>query len=376
MSLFCRMIFSKRSATFWDQALGAQDRRGVSLTPLSLEDLAGFGEDDHLAAFRVFVQSCAVIAEKTPPLRKGAAASAALEAIAHAALRQEDLNAAQARRFFEAHFRPFHISAHGPSVDNEGFLTGYYEPIVEGSLTASRDFTAPVLARPDNLECLSPYPSRAAIEAGAIEGFSAPVIWLRDRVEVFLVQVQGSARIRLTDGKVLRLVYAGRNGQPYTSIGRILIESGEIAKIDMSLAALKHWIRAHGQNQGDAGLELMQRNKSYVFFALQEDSDPAVGPTGGQGTRLTALRSIAIDRAIWPYGLPFWIAADLPWQSSSVSPFRRLLIAQDTGSAIVGPTRVDIFFGSGDDAGARAGDIRHAGDVVVLLPAGEDRTGA
>ena len=161
------MISSKKSATFRDQALGAQERRGVSLTPLSFEDLAGFSADDHLAAFRVFVQSCAVIAEKTPPLRKGAAASAALEAIAHAALRQEDLNAAQARRFFEAHFRPFHISAHGPGVDNEGFLTGYYEPIVEGSLTASHDFTAPVLARPDNLESLSPYPTRAAIEAGS-----------------------------------------------------------------------------------------------------------------------------------------------------------------------------------------------------------------
>src|SRR5208282_556874 len=160
MSLFCRMISSKKSATFGDQAIGAQDRRGVSLIPLSFEDLAGFGEDDHLAAFRVFVQSCAVIAEKTPPLRKGAAASAALEAIAHAALRHEDLNAAQARRFFEAHFRPFHVSAHGPGVDNEGFLTGYYEPLVEGSLTASRDFTPPVPARPDNPDSPSPYPTR------------------------------------------------------------------------------------------------------------------------------------------------------------------------------------------------------------------------
>ncbi len=140
----------------------------------------------------------------------------------------------------------------------------------------------------------------------------------------------------------------------------------------MSLAALKHWIRAHGQNPGDAGLALMQRNKSYVFFALQEDCSPASGPTGGQGISLTALRSIAIDRAIWPYGLPFWIAADLPWRELTPSPFRRLMIAQDTGSAITGPARADIFFGSGDDAGARAGDIRHGGDIVVLLPAGEE----
>jgi membrane-bound lytic murein transglycosylase A len=350
----------------------AQDRRGLLLTPLTFEDLAGFGEDDHLEAFRVFVQSCASIAASAPPPRKGVAASAALKTIAHAALHQEVRDTAQARRFFETHFQPFRVAAKGPAPSISGFLTGYYEPIVEGSLSRSRDFTAPVLARPGNLDSLTPYPGRAAIEAGAIEHHTTPVGWLRDRVEVFLVQVQGSARVRLADGKVLRLVYAGRNGQPYTSIGRILIESGEIT--DMSLAALKQWIRAHGQNPGDAGLTLMHRNSSYVFFALREEDDSAVGPTGGQGIGLTALRSIAIDRALWSYGLPFWIAAELPWRSASASPFRRLMIAQDTGSAITGPARADIFFGSGDDAGARAGDIRHAGDVVVFLPAAEGRT--
>jgi len=186
--------------------------------------------------------------------------------------------------------------------------------------------------------------------------------------------VQGSARVRLADGSLLRLAYAGRNGHPYTSIGRILIDTGEIAEADMSLATLKQWIRAHGQNPGDAGALLMHRNKSYVFFSLHEECEPARGPIGGQGISLTALRSIAVDRAIWTYGLPFWIAADLPWRGSSPSPFRRLMIAQDTGSAITGPARADIFFGSGDDAGARAGDIRHAGDVVVFLPAAEGRT--
>jgi membrane-bound lytic murein transglycosylase A len=357
-------------------APGAQDRPGLLLTPLSFEDLAGFGQDDHLETFRVFLQSCASIAAQTPPLRNGVAASAALKTIAHAALRQEVRDAAQARRFFEAHFRPFRVSAKGPAPSISGFLTGYYEPMVEGSPSPSRDFTAPVLARPGNLESLMPYPDRAAIEAGAIEHHTAPVVWLRDRVEVFLVQVQGSARVRLADGKLVRLVYAGRNGLPYTSIGRILIERGEITEAAMSLAALKQWIRAHGQNPGDAGLTLMQRNRSYVFFALEAESDPARGPTGGQGIGLTGLRSIAIDRTLWPYGLPVWIAAELlPWQGSSVSKFRRLMIAQDTGSAIVGPARADIFFGSGDDAGARAGDIRHAGDIVVFLPAAEGRTG-
>jgi membrane-bound lytic murein transglycosylase A len=352
-------------------APGARDLRGLSRTRLSFADLADFGRDDHLEAFQVFARSCAAIAAKKSPLRNGAPATPALYAIANAALRQEVREPAQARRFFERHFRPFRVSRQGRGAENAGFLTGYYEPIVEGSLTASRDFIAPVLGRPDNLNALAPYPDRAAIEAGAIERHSPAIVWLRDRVEVFFAQVQGSARVRLADGSRRRLTYAGRNGHPYTSIGRILIDTGEIAEADMSLAALKQWIRAHGQNPGEAGAALMHRNKSYVFFSLCEECEPTRGPIGGQGISLTALRSIAVDRAIWTYGLPFWVAADLPWRGASASPFRRLMIAQDTGTAIEGPARADIFFGSGDDAGARAGDIRHAGAVVVLLPAEE-----
>lgn len=353
-----------------DSAAGTRDLRGLSLTRVSFADLAGFRQDDHLEAFRVFARSCAAIAAKKKPLRNGAPATPALYAIANAALRQEVREPTQARRFFERHFRPCHVSACA-GVRNAGFLTGYYEPIVEGSSLRTPNFTAPVLGRPDNLHALAPYPDRAAIEAGAIERHTAPIVWLRDRIEVFLAQVQGSARVRRADGSFLRLAYAGRNGHPYASIGRILIDTGEIAEADMSLAALKQWIRAHGQNPGDAGAALMHRNKSYVFFSPHEECEPARGPIGGQGISLTALRSIAVDRAIWTYGLPFWIAADLPWRGSSPSPFRRLMIAQDTGSAITGPARADIFFGWGDDAGARAGDIRHAGDVVVLLPAEE-----
>jgi membrane-bound lytic murein transglycosylase A len=350
--------------------MGTQDRRELRFSCLSFADLEDFGQDDHLEAFQVFARSCASIDAKQSPLRKGAPATAALRAVAHEALRQEVHEPAQARRFFERHFQPCRVSACA-GARTAGFLTGYYEPIVDGSLARSRDFPAPVFGRPNNLNALAPYPDRAAIESGAIERHAPVIVWLRDRVEVFLAQVQGSARVRLADGSYRRLRYAGRNGHPYTSIGRILIESGEIPEADMSLAALKQWIRAHGQNPGDAGTLLMHRNKSYVFFSFGEECEPACGPIGGQGISLTALRSIAVDRAIWSYGLPFWIAADLPWRGSTSSPFRRLMIAQDTGSAITGPARADIFFGSGDDAGARAGDIRHTGDIVVLLPAGE-----
>lgn len=352
-------------------ALAAQERRrNFSLAPLSFSDLSGFDQDDHLEAFRVFVCSCTAIATATPPLRRGTAPSVALHALARDALRKEIRSAGQARVFFETNFRPFRVLAK-EATQGGGFLTGYYEPIAEGSLTPTADFTAPVLARPDNLNALTPYPDRAAIEAGAIEGHTKPLVFLRDRIEVFLAQVQGAARVRLPDGTVLRLVYAGRNGHPYTSIGRILIDSGEISEADMSLGAFKAWVRAQGQNPGDPGLALMHRNRSYVFFEIREESDASCGPIGGQGLSLFPLRSIAIDRRIWSYGLPFWIAADLPWQSAFVSPFRRLMVAQDTGSAIIGPARADIFFGCGDDAGARAGDVRHNGEVIVLLPAQE-----
>jgi membrane-bound lytic murein transglycosylase A len=228
------------------------------------------------------------------------------------------------------------------------------------------------------------------------------LVWLRDAVEVFMIQVQGSAKVRLADGQWLRLVYAGRNGQPYTSIGRILVDEGHIHAADMSLAALKGWIRARGQKFGEPGRALMQQNRSYVFFAAQSCADLEEGPIGGAGVSLSPLRSIAVDRTIWSYGLPFWIEADIPWtrafssevdagsrkenaskqesrtsfrfhrnekgSSGGPSPFRRLMIAQDTGSAILGPARADLYFGSGDEAGRLAAGIRHPARIVVLLP--------
>jgi len=340
-----------------------------SLERLELSRLQGFEEDDLFAAFDVFLRSCKAIAEGTPPLRGAANTPLALQSIARAALRSAISDSATAKWFFKTNFRPFRIKP--KESGGTGFLTGYYEPFVEASLVRTSAFLAPVLGWPHNFHRHELLPPRAAIEAGALDGRAQPILWLRDLVEVFLAQVQGSARARLADGTGLRLIYAGRNGHPYTSIGRLLMENGEIPESEMSLAALKYWIRTHGQNEGEAGLALMRRNQSYVFFTLAADDGEGSGPIGGQGIALSPLRSIAIDRAIWPYGLPFWISAELPWQSQSTSCFRRLMITQDTGSAIIGPARADIFFGSGDDAGARAGDIRHGCDMTVFLPAKE-----
>jgi membrane-bound lytic murein transglycosylase A len=340
-------------------------------------ELSGFADDDHAEVFRVFQKSCGAIVGEWPNLRQAAPPSATLKSVARLALESNALGAAQARSFFETHFQPCRVKGADTTGRGRGFFTGYYEPVVEGSLTRTDRFTAPVLAPSPDLmiertsteASITACPDRATIEALAENGRGQPIAWLKDKVEVFFAQVQGSARLRLEDGRQIRLIYAGRNGWPYTSIGRILIETGEIAPADMSLARIKQWIRDHGQEPGGRGAALMAQNKSYVFFRLGEDRDPASGPLGGEGIPLTPLRSIAIDRSYWTYGLPVFLSADFSVQDGG--KFRRLMIAQDTGTAIVGPARADIFFGTGDEAGTRAGNIRHYGDFVVLLPKAE-----
>jgi membrane-bound lytic murein transglycosylase A len=356
------------------------------LQPSRFEALAGFAEDDALAAWTAFHDWARATLAGAPSLRAAQAASQRLIATARAALAAQANTEQAARRFFVEHFRPWRVVS--DAADGAGFLTGYYEPLVEASLTPTAAFSAPLLARPGDLVsfapggappgfeaslaagqrladgALRPYPDRAAIETAG----GTAVAWLADPVEVFFAQVQGSARLKLAGGREARLVYDGRNGQPYTSIGRLLIEAGEIGEQDMSLARLKAWLRANGLGPGDKGRAILQRNRSYVFFRVEADSDPSLGPIGGAGIALTPLRSIAIDRTIWSYGLPFWIDAQLPWEGEALSPFRRLTIAHDTGSAILGAARADIFFGGGERAGARAGAIRHRGDFFVLLP--------
>ncbi|MDE2018520.1 MAG: MltA domain-containing protein, partial [Hyphomicrobiales bacterium] len=268
--------------------------------------------------------------------------------------------------------------------------TGYYEPEIAGATAPSPAFPAPVFARPSDLVAfapgdgpahldpafagarrrpggaLEPYPDRAAIYADALGPGAEVAAWLEDDVEVFMAQVQGSARLRLDGGGTARLVYDGRNGRPYVSIGASLIADGSIAPAAMSLANLKAWLRAAGLKPGEAGRARLERNPSYVFFRLERDVDPALGPIGGAGLALTPLRSIAVDRTLHAYGTPIFVGAELPWHEPSPEPFRRLTIAQDTGSAIVGPARFDLFMGSGDEAGARAGDIRHEGRAWAL----------
>jgi membrane-bound lytic murein transglycosylase A len=350
------------------------------LEALSFADLPGWESDDHAAALRAFGRTCEpILAGKLEPVASNP------DNLRSACRTARDVPAEpdKARRFFERSFEPVEVVP----ASGAGFLTGYFEPEVEGSLEPSAAFPTPLLARPDDLVSfapgeggpgldprlaaarrtsagLEPYPDRAAIESGALGARARPVAFVRDPVELFIIQVQGSARLRLPDGSTLRVAYDGRNGHPYTSIGRILVERRHVPLAEMNLERLTSWLR---DNPAEAA-EIMRRNRSYVFFRRADEIAPGDGPIGGAGIPLTPMRSLAVDRSIWSYGLPVWLEGELPRAGEGAEPLRRLMIAQDTGTAIVGPARGDFFFGSGPEAGTRAGLLRHPVRFVVLRP--------
>ncbi|WP_371348299.1 murein transglycosylase A [Ancylobacter sp. IITR112] len=355
------------------------------LEPIAFAALPGWAGDDHEKALATFRRSCAVLAKKPDLVTPPRPLFTALRPICARAVRlPKKPGDAAARRFFEREFRPYIIAA----LDRpEGFLTGYYEPEVEGSRTRSDIFATPLYARPTDLIIETPpgggpptnksgafrevdgarvpYFDRAAIEDGALGDRAEVVAWVRDPADAFFAHIQGSVRVRLPDGEVLRLNYDGHNGQPYTPIGRLLIERGLVPREQMSMDAIRAYIAAHPQE----GRDLMRQNRSYVFFRVARELGPEDGAVGAQGLPLTAGRSLAVDKAIHVYGTPIFLDAELPTGPDGASqPFERLMIAQDTGSAIIGPARGDIFFGAGKEAGATAGRVQHPGRFVLLLP--------
>ena len=362
----------------------------AALEPVDFAALEGWAGDDHAAAFATFRKSCTKLAAGTDIVRPPRSMFAALRQVCAKARRlRAPVSAAKARAFFEAEFRPLRIGPVEASTTAvaDGFLTGYYEPEVEGSRTRSADYAAPLYRRPPDLIAapppkgappsnkgqafrrengeLVPYYDRAAIEDGALAGRGLEICWIKDPSDAFFAHIQGSVRVRLAEGGVLRLNYDGHNGQAYTPVGRLLVERGLVPREKMSMDAIRSYIADHP----DEGLELMRANRSYVFFRIAHELSPEDGAMGAQGLPLTPGRSIAVDRALHVYGTPFFVEAALPLDSAQAAdPFQKLMIAQDTGSAIIGPARADLFFGAGDEAGSVAGRIRHPGRFAVLVP--------
>jgi len=353
--------------------------------PVDWADVDGWASDDHAAAFATFLTSCRVLGGRQRPSRDVPVIAAALRDICDRAKAAIPLDEDGARKFFEDNFRPLRINRIG---DADGFLTGYYEPIIEGSRVPTGEFTAPLYRRPPNLVVNGrkpgdafpskgvkvgrrvgrrktvPYYDRGEIEDGALDGWHLEICWLHDQVDVLFAQIQGSARIRLEDGTILRVNYDSHNGWPYTPVGRVLIDRKIIPKDEMSMQRIREWMEANP----DQAKDVRRQNKSYVFFRITElaTEDEA---EGAEGVPLVPGRSIAVDHALHVYGTPFFIAADLPLASEkSGIKFRRLMFAQDTGSAIVGPARADIYFGAGEEAARMAGRIKNPGQFVMLLP--------
>jgi membrane-bound lytic murein transglycosylase A len=358
---------------------------GSQYSPVAWADIAGWSDDDHLQAYKAFRLSCKPIAAQRNPPADPKALGISLRDPCRSARATELSDGAKAKTFFEQQFQPLRISRLG---EGDGFVTGYYEPVIDGSRTQTDVYTVPVYRRPSNLfvrgfkqdspslpnkgqvfrkigrRKLVPYYDRAAIEDGAIAGRGLEICWLKNQTDLLFSQIQGSARVRLEDGSTVRINYDAHNGYPYTAVGRILIDRGIIPKEQMSMQKIREWM---DQNP-DGANELRRQNQSYVFFREVQlsDKDEAVG---AQGVPLTPGRSIAVDKALHVYGTPFFIEGELPIESErSKTPFHRLMIAQDTGSAITGPARADLYFGAGVEAGKVSGRLRHNMHFVILVP--------
>ena len=349
---------------------------------LSFQSLPDWPAVDPTPAFLAFSRSApALLTDSAGP------DAAPLRRAAEAALGEPARSSLEARRFFERFFRPFQ-RGEAPA----GFLTGYYEPELPASRTRSVAFPVPLFRAPADLlrlspdaplpegledaqgfarrdpetGRLSPYPDRAAIEAGSLEGQGLELVWLADAVDAFFVHVQGSARLRLGDGTTMRVGYAAKNGHRFTAIGRVLVAEGELPLEAADMTGIRRWLSAHPERAP----ALMRRNRSFIFFREVEGADPDAGPIGAQGVALTPMASLAVDPAFTPYGMP--ILVDAPTLRMGDAPFRQLLVAQDTGSAIRGEERGDLFVGSGERAGTLAGAIRHPARWTVLRPADEE----
>ncbi len=306
---------------------------------LDFEGLDGWHADTHRAALTSFLATCDKL---TDPLWRPICAFAA----------DAGASDASAKAFFELFFKPV-VVGNPPAL-----FTGYYEPELNGSLTRSARFAYPIYRRPPELKDGQVFHDRASIEAGALRGRGLEVAWLEDPVEVYFLHIQGSGRIKLPNGAVMRVGYGGRNGHAYRSIGQEMIRRGTHTPDQLSAQEIRAWVRANGR----AGSDMLNYNPSYIFFRKLDDLPADKGPIGAMGRSITAMRSVAIDPDFTPLGTPVWVEKD------GRDPIRALMVAQDTGGAIKGPQRADIFYGTGDGAGDAAGTVKDGGRLIMLLP--------
>ena len=351
------------------------------LQPAVFSALPGWTTGTHADAMPALAKSCGRL--KSMPAGRSLGAgeltgSASEWRALCAAAAETPSDDAAARRYFETWFKPYLATDNG---NPDGLFTGYYEPELRGAWTRKGRYQVPVYRPPDDLITvdlglfredwkgqrltgrqvdgrLVPYPTRSEIDAGALAGKGSELLWVDDAVDAFFLHVQGSGRVVMENGQLVRLGFAGRNGHPYVAIGRELISRGAIPRERMSMQAIRAWLKA---NPGEAS-EVMALNPSFIFFRIIDGE----GPIGAEGVPLTPGRSLAVDPTFVPLGLPIWLDTTEPLNPEQ--PLRRLVVSQDTGSAIKGPVRGDLFWGFGETAAARAGSMKQRGRYFLLLP--------
>jgi membrane-bound lytic murein transglycosylase A len=345
--------------------------RSATLQRTTWADLPEWRENDPALAWSAFLESCSVLVNHDT-----------WRSICGLAQRSVKPDRETARRFFEFHFTPYQVV--NPDGSGEGLITGYYEPLLRGSRRASERYRHPLYAAPDDLLTIDladvhpelkgmrlrgrldgrrvvPYYDRAQIESGKAAVRGREIAWVDDPIDLFFLQIQGSGRIQLEDGRQLRVGYADQNGHPYRSIGRWLVERGELPLEKASMQGIKTWAR---QNHGRL-IEMLNHNPRYVFFRELPGDLP--GPLGALGVPLTAQRSVAVDPRFVPLGAPVYVATTWP---NTTKPLYRLMLAQDTGGAIRGAVRADFFWGFGPEAAREAGRMKQSVRMWALLPNG------
>lgn len=363
-------------------------QKALVLKPSSFAAMEGWGNDDLQGFMQAYNTSCARLLKKSPDDKFSANPAFGTfgpwqENCRKAASIAATNDTASIRAFIENNFNVVQATGAG---DPNGLFTGYYESTLNGSRTKHGPYQHPLLARPDDLVMvdlgefreelkgqriagrvldgkLKPFEDRAAIVSGKLAG-AKPIVYLDDPHDAFFVQVQGSGIVHLDDGSIMRVGYAGQNGHVYYAIGRELVKRGIYKKEDVSMESITRWMREN-PSQAD---ELMNTNRSYVFFEEMKNDRSGAGPKGGEGVALTAQRSLAIDHSILPYGFPVFLSADVT--DLSGKKFNRLMVAQDTGGAIRGPVRGDVFWGSGAAAEAKASPMKAQGQYWFLIPKG------
>jgi membrane-bound lytic murein transglycosylase A len=356
------------------------------------DELPDWERDDPRALFGA-MSACLNHVRNHKPYRTGAVGLTSGDLLPLlSAVPSVDLSAAEARSFFEERTVPFRIIR---SEGRKGFVTAFYEPEVDVSDHSHDEWRFPFYRRPDDLidldndnrpaqldpsymfglgapDGIRPYADRGQIDDGHLRGRGLEIAWARSKVDVFFAHVQGAARLIYPDGSVRRITYAAKAGHPFSPIGKLLIERGEIQPAQISMQSIRQWLADHPASVD----EVLRHNRSYIFFREADVSDPQLGPVAAAKVPLVAGRSLAVDRQIHTFGYPFYIRAESLTHLDEGQPFARLMLALDTGTAIVGPARGDIFTGSGFEAGELAGTVRNDADFYILIPkAAADRFG-